>query len=159
MPSLNQNLIKFEKDYFIIRYNVVDATTSLGTNNYAAWYGIANGTAASDGILKEGWTTTVGPSPITSYNVSIGPDGCSSTSATALTAGTAGDITYVNVFDFHVDVIIDLFTLNTITDGDYYTELVLMPMVSNVAYQCKSTVAATGILTVKDSMFTEYPLR
>jgi len=159
MPSLNQNFIKFEHDYFIIRYNVVDATTSLGINNYAAWWGLANSDNASSGVFKEGWTTDIGPSPISAYDVTAGPDGCSSNDATPLTYDVNGEITYVNVFDFHVDVIVNLDTLTDVTDGDYYTELVLMPMLANVAYQCRSTVAATGILTVKDSMFTAYPYR
>src|SRR6056300_1428643 len=106
MPSLNQDFTRFERDQFVLRFTVTDAVTTLGNSNYAAWWGMANGTTAADTLEIEGWTTNVlSASPITAYNTSVGVSDCSASGASQLTPGTNGDV-IVKVYDYYVEVTI-----------------------------------------------------
>ena len=54
-------------------------------------------------------------------------------------------------------------TFSTFDVGEYYHELVLMEVEFSapnyIAYQCRSHVAATGILTINNSTFTNRTYR
>lgn len=159
MPSLNQDFTRFERDEFILRFTVTDAVTTLGNSSYTAWWGLSNTDEADGGVQISGHTTTNEYSSLTGYDISVNASGCSTnTGMSTLSYDTPEDVT-VKVYDYYVEVTINLDNLTGVTDGTYYHELVLMPIVGTTAYQCRSTVAATGILTVKDSQYTNYSYR
>jgi len=154
MPSFNQNLIKFEHDEFLLEYTVTDASTTLGSSNYAAWWGLSNTSTAAGELLISGHTI----SGISTYNKSQATSDCSAGSATGLNPGNNNGIP-VSVFDYTITVSLAYTVFEGVNNGDYYHELVLMDKVGTTAYQCRSQVVATGILTVNQSLFTNYSYR
>lgn len=153
MPALNQNFIKFERDNFSIQWTVVDATTILGSNNYQAWWGLSDNNTPDYAFapLVERRSNFSG----ITFDTSTDPEDCSTT-ATSISGVTTG----ITVGTYTVTLNLDYATMSTIDPGDYYHELVLMPRTSGgLVYQCRSIVSATGILTINESMFTEYSYR
>lgn len=148
MASLNQNLIEFEHDAFYIRYTVVDTATSL--TSYAAWWGLSNNNTPFGSILLQGFSSGTG------WNVAINAEGCSG-AATDLDSITE-DFTVI-VGNYTIDVPLIYADFEQVNDGEYYHELVLIPTTAGTKYQCRAVVAATGILTVKQSLFTNYAYR
>lgn len=158
MPALDQNFLKFEEDTFSIEWTVVDATTTLGSSNYWAWWGISD-TNSADYTSDIAVEKTSNPSGITSVT-STSPTDCSSAGATnVLAAGSSPWIT-VGASTVYLNVTYEQLSDAGLTaNGDYYHELVLIPRSSNNIYPCRSVVSATGILSISQSMFTQYSYR
>ena len=159
MPSLNQDFTRLESDSYVLEFTPTDGVIT-GTT-YAAWWGVSNtDTAAGTGLLVEGWTNNSnGTIPLTSYNST---DGCEGTpSFTFPIDGTGADVNVrINDSDNKIRIIIDQSTQDLITpNGTYYHELVLMKVAFNTAYQCISHVAASGLITVENSIFTNRTYR
>tara|TARA_B110000211_G_C13984505_1_gene511052 strand:- start:597 stop:1079 length:483 start_codon:yes stop_codon:yes gene_type:complete len=160
MPQLNQNFTRLNSDTFVLQFIAVDGTLNNASLQYAAWWGLVSGTDPTGTPDLEAWTNNVGSVyGITSYDV--GTTYCD-TAATPLTVGS----TQINaaVGTSTVTIQLNYTNFSALTDGDYYHELVLMKAQNlgggtRTAYQCRSHVAATGILTVKESLFTNRPYR
>jgi len=150
MPALNQNLIIYDNDTIVLSFTVVDATTTLGSTNYAAWWGLANADNVYDSTALE----LEAFSNIT-YDVTAGVNDCSSNTATQLLSSTLSP----SITNYSVNIALTWTQTNGLSPGDYYHELVLIPRISTIGHQCRSTVAASGILTVEGSMFTNRPYR
>lgn len=166
MPSLNQNFTRLEHDSFVLEYTSTDSilNTSSPNPNYAAWWGLSdnNTPVVTSNLLLSSWSNNTSPYAIDSYDVSSGYPDCSAITADALIPGNAPFL--VEVYETKVIVLLqyDDFKDVPLTPGDYYHELVLMKVVNganSVAHQCRSHVAATGILTVNGSLFTNNPYR
>ncbi len=155
MPALNQNLTKFEADAFTLQFIVIDAAQTLGISNYCGWWGLGNANSASSSTNTLIQGNSIGGG--ISYNVTVNEAGCSDTAST-LSSSTSPQCT-VTIGDTTVSVNIPYTTFDDVSPGNYYHELVLMDRVSNVCYQCRSQVVASGILTVNDSLFTNYVYR
>jgi len=159
MPILNQNFTKFEHDTFVIQYTVTDASTTLGNSNYCGWWGLGNASTidASTSIELQGHTI----SATNSYNIdeNTSGTGCHDTPSgdTLDPDSNLGPVITINDFTVNVSLSYTLFA--DIADGQYYHELVLMDKVSLVCYQCRSQVVSSGVLTVNQSLFTEYIYR
>ena len=155
MPALSQNLTKFEADSFSIEFIVIDAAQTIGFSNYCGWWGLGNASSALSSTTTLIQGNTIGGG--SSYNVTINEAGCSA-SATQLNASSSPGCT-IGIGDTTVTVNIGYSQFENISPGDYYHELILMDRETNVCYQCRSQVVASGILTVNDSLFTNYVYR
>ena len=157
MPALNQDLIRLENDSFVLKFTATDGTIG---SNYAAWWGLSdNATAVVDNApLIQAWTKSSGGGEnVSSYSATTG-NGCSAGGTSTLDAGATGPA--AQVFTNYIQIqILNENVFDAVDDGDYYHELVLMDVESNVGMQCKSHVAASGILTVHQSIFTNKPYR
>lgn len=160
MPVLNQNFTKFEHDTFVISYTVIDASTTLGNSNYCGWWGLGNASTidASTSIVLQGHTI----SATNSYNIDQTTTGTGCHGVVAAEDildpdSNTGPVITINNFTVNVSLSYNLF--DDIADGQYYHELVLMDKVSSVCYQCRSQVVSSGVLTVNQSLFTEYSYR
>jgi len=151
MAALNQDLIKFEHDSWVLRFTVTDASTPL--TNYSAWWGLSDDNTPFGSVLLEGWES----GGTGNYNVVANAEGCSSNTVTNLGGATKDFLIIMGTYTIDVPLVYDDFEL--VGDGDFYHELVLIPEVSSIRYQCRSVVAATGLLTVRESMFTNYIYR
>ena len=160
MPVLNQNFTKFEHDAFVISYTVIDASTALGNSNYCGWWGLGDASTidSSTSIILQGHSIQTTTSYITTVGTSNGT-GCQSTPSGGTLNPSSSPDALVTISDFTVNVSLSYTQFDGITDGDYYHELVLMDKVSNDCYQCRSQVVSSGVLTVNQSLFTEYIYR
>lgn len=164
MPSLNQDFVRLEHDSFVLEYTSTDSILNASANpnpSYAAWWGLSDTNNAAGNLLLSSWSNNTSPYGIDSYDVSSGYPDCSTTgNAIALIPQNAPFL--VEVFETKVIVLLQYSDFENVPTGDYYHELVLMKVVNgvtSVAHQCRSHVAATGILTVNESLFTNNPYR
>ena len=164
MPSLNQNFVRLEHDSFVLEYISTDSILNTSTTNpsYAAWWGLSDTNDATGNLLLETWSGT-GLYGIDSYDVSSGYPDCSTSGLTPFSPSLQ-PFTLI-VFETKVIVLLQYSDFENVPldPGDYYHELVLMKVVNSggnsVAHQCRSHVAATGILTLNGSLFTNNPYR
>ncbi len=155
MPSLNQNFTRLEHDDFVLEFTSVDSilNPSVGATAYAAWWGLSDTADATGNLLLSSWSNA-----ISSYNVANSYPDCSDSGADALIPANAPFT--VEVYETKVLVVLEYATFDDIGTGEYYHELVLMKVDgNNIAHQCQSHVAATGLLTVNGSLFTNKPYR
>ncbi len=169
MPSLNQNFVRLEHDSFVLEYTSTDGilnSSLLSNPSYAAWWGLSdtNTPVVNTGLLLSSWSNNLAPNAIDSYSVSTTWPGCSQTpSSAALVPSSAPFL--VSVLETKVLVALQYTHFKDVPLGDYYHELVLMKVniqgaqAQAIAHQCQSHVAATGILTVNESLFTNNPYR
>ena len=160
MPALNQDLIRLENDSFVLKFTATDGTIG---SNYAAWWGLSDNATAvvNSSPLIQAWTKNGGGGEtVSSYSATTSAaDGCSAGPTNTLNASDS-DNPAAQVFTNFVQIqILNTNVFDAVPDGDYYHELVLMDVESNVGKQCKSHVAASGILTVHQSIFTNKPYR
>ena len=158
MPALNQDLIRLENDSFVLKFTATDGTIG---SNYAAWWGLSDSATAvvNSSPLIQAWTKSSGGGEnVSSYSATTG-NGCSAGGTFTLNASDSSNPA-AQVFTNFVQIqILNENVFDAVPDGDYYHELVLMDVESNVGMQCKSHVAASGILTVHQSIFTNKPYR
>lgn len=172
MPSLNQDFVRLEHDSFVLEYTSTDSilnSSLLSTPNYAAWWGLSDNDTpvVTNNLLLSSWSNHLNPNAINQYSVSTTFPGCSQTPlAGALNPSAAPTGLTVEVLETKVIVALPYSYFKDVPTGNYYHELVLMKVAlegSNpalvTAYQCRSHVAATGILTVNESLFTNNPYR
>lgn len=160
MPSLNQNFTRLEHDDFVLEFTSVDSilNPSVGSTAYAAWWGLSSTSDATGNLLLSSWSNGTAPNAISSYNIANQFPDCSTSGAFQLIPGNAPFL--VEVYETKVVVVLEYATFDDIGTGEYYHELVLMKVdSSNIAHQCQSHVAATGLLTVNGSLFTNKPYR
>ena len=159
MPALNQNFTRLESDSYILEFTPTDGAITSAT--YAGWWGVSNTDTAAGSLLLEGWTNTLnGSISLNGYNASGGCENNPAQGALPID-GTGADVN-VRIFDSEnkIRIIIDQSTQDLITpNGTYYHELVLMKVAANTAYQCISHVAASGFITVENSIFTNRTYR
>lgn len=158
MPILNQNFTKFEHDTFVIQYTVTDASTTLENSNYCGWWGLGNASTIEDSTSIELQGHSIASTD--SYNIAQTNTGTGchdSPNGGALLTTNLGPVVAISTFTVLVSLSYDLF--DDIADGQYYHELVLMDKVSSICYQCRSQVVSSGVLTVNQSLFTEYSYR
>lgn len=168
MPSLNQNFVRLERDSFVLEYTSTDSilnSSLLPTPSYAAWWGLSDTNDATGNLLLSSWSNHLSPNAIDSYSISTTWPGCSQTPSSAALVPSSAPFT-VEVFETKVIVLLQYTHFKDVQPGDYYHELVLMKVniegsnpALSVAHQCQSHVAATGILTVNESLFTNNPYR
>lgn len=161
MPALNQNFTRLESDSYVLEFTPTDGTVSLLT--YAGWWGVSNTDTAAGSLLLEGWTNTSnGSISLNGYNASTA-GGCENTPTQgALPIDGTGANVNVRVIgsENKIRIIMDQPAQDLITpNGTYYHELVLMKVAANTAYQCISHVAASGFITVENSIFTNRTYR
>jgi len=162
MPQLNQDFTRLEHDSFVLQFTAVDGTLNFASLKYAAWWGLVAGSSpAGTPLLLQAWSNNLSTFGIDNYDAST--TFCSQ-AASGLTPG-ASQINAA-VGSSTVRIILNYTNFSTLDDGDYYHELVLMKAQSfasgftgTVAFQCRSHVAASGILTIKESSFTNKPYR
>lgn len=139
MASFEQDFIIFDEDRLLLQYTFTDLETNFNSN-WAAWWGAAENSTWPDTatIIREKATSnwTNGPTSPDDNNITL----------------VNGDV-IVRVFFTQTDFGDSVNQLDKNTE--YYTELV----VSNNAGEDFSVVAATGILYVSQSMFTEASYR
>lgn len=160
MPALNQNFTRLESDSYVLEFTPTDGVVTSAT--YAAWWGVSNTNTAAGSLLLKGWSNTSNGSisGLTAYNSS---GGCENTpsSGTLPIDGTGSNVNpkIINA-DNVVRILISQAQQDLITpNGTYYHELVLMKVTSNQAFQCISHVAASGFITVENSVFTNRTYR
>jgi hypothetical protein len=159
MPQLNQDFTRLEHDSFVLQFTAVDGTLNVGGNpEYAAWWGLVAGTSPTGTPDLQAWSNDLSPYAIGAYDAST--TFCS-LAATGLTPGASQINAAVGAST--VTIQLSYADFSTLNDGDYYHELVLMKVSyinpNYTAHQCRSHVAATGILTIKESSFTNKPYR
>lgn len=150
MAQLNQNFVKFEGDNFAIQFTVVDSTNITG---YKAWFGLTYASTyalitTSNTIIKRtsGWLTP-GSSPDTAC------------SATYVGSNTGG----ITVNAFSVDITINYADMEDFTPtgnaiggtANYLYELIL----SSTGGQCRSTVATSGFMDIREALFNAQDYR
>lgn len=156
MAIFGQSLTKFEHDAFVLEFTITDATINITSTTHCAWWCLGNNSDVNSvtSLLLEGQTI----SAVNAYNISVSADGCSATpSGGSLSHTTSSPSVTLTTNKVSVNLTYDLF--DNIADGSYAHELVLMDKSSTTCYQCRSTVAAVGVLTVNESMFTNYIYR
>ena len=160
MPALNQNFTRLESDSYVLEFTPTDGVITSST--YAAWWGVSNTDTAAGSLLLKGWTNNSNGSipGLTSYDSS---NSCENTpsSGTLPINGTGSDVNpKINNNDNTIRIIISQAQQDLITpNGTYYHELVLMKIALNTAFQCISHVAASGFITVENSIFTNRTYR
>lgn len=142
MATLGQAITVFEEDTLVLRFIFPDLTTNFDTN-WGAWIGFAaSNFPTSTTIVRSkanaGWTYNSGTPTEVGANVSV-----------------VNNSNVIEIFFTQADFS-DGSEANTLTGGtDYYFELV----VSDNKNEARSVVAATGIFTVNQSLFTENSFR
>jgi hypothetical protein len=138
MAVVNQALTVFEEDRLTLRFTFSDLTTNFNTS-WKLWIGFAvNSTWPTTTTLirakaSTGWTYGSSPGTINDNNVAV------------INNSNVMEV-YFTQNDFSSDG-----SGNTLQGGEaYYFELV----VSNDGTEDNSIVAATGIFTVEESLFT-----
>jgi len=169
MPSLNQNFVRLEHDSFVLEYTSTDSilnSSLLPTPSYAAWWGLSDTSDATGNLLLSSWSNDLSPNAIDSYSISTTWPGCSQSLPSSAELDPSSAPFTVEVFETKVIVLLQYDHFKDVPLGDYYHELVLMKVniqgsspALSVAHQCQSHVAATGILTVNQSLFTNNPYR
>ncbi len=158
MPALNQNFTRLESDSYVLEFTPTDGTISLLT--YAGWWGVSNTDTAAGSLLLEGWTNSSnGSISLNGYNAT---GGCEGTTSGAFPLNGSGADVNVRIVgsENKIRIIMDQSIQDLITpNGTYYHELVLMKVTANTAYQCISHVAASGFITVENSIFTNRTYR
>jgi len=165
MPQLNQDFTRLEHDSFVLQFTAVDGTLNDGTApEYAAWWGLVGGNPPTPTGTPDlqAWTNDVGTFGIDAYDASTTYCSAGGTNTLSPTAGQINAAVGAST----VTIQLNYTNFSTLNDGDYYHELVLMKVeLSGInpnvytARQCRSHVAATGILTIKESSFTNKPYR
>ena len=159
MPALNQNFTRLESDSYVLEFTPTDGVISLAT--YAGWWGVSDTDTAAGSLLLKGWTNeSNGSISLTGYNATGGCENTPSQPVLQLD-GTGADVN-VRIFtsENKIRILMDQSIQDLITpNGTYYHELVLMKVASNTAYQCISHVAASGFITVENSIFTNRTYR
>jgi len=156
MAIFGQNLTKFEHDSFALEFTITDATTTITSTTHCAWWGLGNNSDINNctSLQLQGHTI----SGTNTYNIDIGTSGCSDTPAGSSLnpSSTSVNVTLTNNT---VTCNLSYSLFNAIADGSYAHELVLMDKVGTECFQCRSVVASVGILTVNESMFTNFIYR
>ena len=159
MPALNQNFTRLESDSYVLEFTPTDGVISLAT--YAGWWGVSDTDTAAGSLLLKGWTNeSNGSISLNGYNATGGCENTPSQGTLPLN-GTGADVN-VRIFtsENKIRILMDQSIQDLITpNGTYYHELVLMKVASNTAYQCISHVAASGFITVENSIFTNRTYR
>jgi len=163
MPQLNQDFTRLEHDSFVLQFTAVDGTLNDGIGpEYAAWWGLVAGSSpAGTPLLLQAWTNDLAAFGIDAYDAS--DTHCSVNNTANELVPNAGQINAA-VGASTVTIQLNYTNFSPLNDGDYYHELVLMKVLASAgpiytAQQCRSHVAATGILTIKESSFTNKPYR
>lgn len=159
MPALNQNFTRLESDSYVLEFTPTDGVITSQT--YAAWWGVSDTDTAAGSLLLKGWSNTSNGAitGLTAYNSS---GGCQGTTSETLSIGGTGSNVNPKIInaDNVVRILISQAQQDLITpNGTYYHELVLMKIASSTAYQCISHVAASGFITVENSVFTNRTYR
>ena len=171
MPSLNQDFTRLEHDSFVLQYSPTDGTIS--SNDWSFWWGLSdnNTSTPTSNLLIESWR--VDASGDFSNGVYDNTTDCSSTATQlANTFPSPAPTTAPFFLQGRINttgpyILLQYGIFKELSVGEYYHELVLMPIILNTtptpneptAYQCRSHVAATGILTVTNSTFTNRTYR
>ena len=163
MPQLNQDFTRLEHDSFVLQFTAVDGTLNDGTApEYAAWWGLVAGSSPTGTPDLQAWTNDIGTFGVDAYNADTTYCSAGGTSTLSPTAGQIDAAVGAST----VIIQLNYTNFSALDDGDYYHELVLMKVELTdtnpneyTAYQCRSHVAATGILTIKESSFTNKPYR
>ncbi len=170
MPSLNQDFTRLEHDSFVLQYSPTDGVIS--SNNWSFWWGLSdnNTSTPTNNLLIESWRVDyLGDFGNGVYDNTTD---CSTTTADQLANTYPSPAPTVAPFFLQGRInttgpfiLLQYGIFKELSVGEYYHELVLMPIVVTTnpsvktAYQCRSHVAATGILTVTDSTFTNRTYR
>ena len=159
MPALNQNFTRLESDSYVLEFTPTDGVITSST--YAAWWGVSNTNTAAGSLLLKGWTNASNGaiSGLTEYTSTGGCENVPSQGTLPIN-GTGSDVNPKISLDNTLRIIISQAQQDLITpNGTYYHELVLMKVASGTAYQCISHVAASGFITVENSIFTNRTYR
>tara|TARA_Y100001972_G_C7660549_1_gene333084 strand:+ start:826 stop:1299 length:474 start_codon:yes stop_codon:yes gene_type:complete len=157
MAIFNQDIVKFEHDAFSLQFIITDATTTITSTTHCAWWGLGNNSDINNcaSLLLQGHTIA----NISTYDISTGVNDCSQSPDGSSLNPSATSVP-VTITNNTVTCTLSYSLFSTIDDGSYAHELVLMDKTNNnTCHQCRSVVAAVGILTVNESMFTNFVYR
>lgn len=155
MAIFEQNLTKFEHDTFILEFIITDSTTTITQNTHCAWWGLGNNSNVNSctSLLLQGHSTNC-----STYDITVGPNDCSQAPAGSNLNPSSSPIS-ISVLTNVVRCSLTYDIFDGISDGSYAHELVMMDKGGSTCFQCRSSVASVGILTVNESMFTNYVYR
>tara|TARA_R110000822_G_scaffold66374_2_gene162092 strand:- start:352 stop:861 length:510 start_codon:yes stop_codon:yes gene_type:complete len=169
MPAFNQDFTRLESDTFQLQFLPTDGVVTPTT--YAAWWGVSDTDSAvvSSAPLLQGWTNTMnGAIDLDAYNDTSGCSNGASVNQLEINPTTPEQASLVNVVidgtnnRIRISIPVEKFELIS-PNGTYYHELVLMNVATIgstvTAFQCSSYVAASGFITVADSIFTNRTYR
>ena len=169
MPVFNQDFTRLESDTYQLQFLPTDGVVTPTT--YAAWWGVSDTDSAvvSSAPLLQGWTNTMnGSIDLDAYDNTSGCSDGASVNQLDISPSAGQQSTLVNVVidgtnnKIRIQMTVEKAELIT-PNGTYYHELVLMN-VANIAgtitaFQCSSYVAASGFITVENSIFTNRTYR
>lgn len=165
MPSLNQNFTRLEHDTFMLTFTPTDGTISSA--NWAFWWGLSDNNTPipnTDLLLQSFRTNTLGDG-LDAYNNTTDCDSTASQLSITQTNPISANTLFVKgrVQNNEINILMEHGIFSQFNVGEYYHELVLME-VENIsgtltAFQCRSHVAATGMLTIDNSTFTNRTYR
>ena len=156
MAIFNQDIVKFEHDSFSLQFTITDATSNITSATHCAWWGLGNNSNINSvtSLLLQGHTIA----GTSTYTISVGASGCSNTPAGG-SLNPSSTAVPVTITTNTVTCNLSHTLFSAIADGSYAHELVLMDKVSAECFQCRSVVASVGVLTVNESMFTNFIYR
>lgn len=165
MPSLNQNFTRLEHDTFMLSFIPTDGT--LSSNNWAFWWGLSDNNTSIPGtaLLLESWRTNTLGDSLDIYNNTTDCNNTASQLNISQTNPISSNTKFIKgrIQNNEINILMEHGTFSTFDVGEYYHELVLMEVEFSapnyIAYQCRSHVAATGILTINNSTFTNRTYR
>jgi len=156
MAIFGQNLTKFEHDAFTLEFVLTDASININSTTHCAWWGLGDDSDINScaSLLLQGHST----SNVSTYDISVDANDCSQTPTGNALSTTTSAIS-ITMLTNTVRCSLSYSVFDNIADGSYAHELVLMDKSGSTCFQCRSVVASVGILTVNESMFTNFVYR